>query len=167
MAQQAGGQPGAVAPQRAQWVGRRLCCAIGGLWGFSGGSYRVEQNIASTYSPHSPAFPSFYRVEDVCEQREWQHRDPRTGWEAPPRALHHRHTAHTHGDHAVPGHTEGNGGHITALQPVLSTHRGHQQLQYCPRAGSRPAGGDASWCAASLESPGRGRRAKADGNLIF
>lgn len=92
-------------------------------------------------SPRSQNFP---RLEDVCEQRERQRRDPDgiLGPEAPARALHHRHTSHAHRDHAVPRGAARRG--RLALQPVLSGDTGDSQPgRTCPcpvRMEPRPAG---------------------------
>lgn len=58
------------------------------------------------------------------EQRERRRGGPGSGRQTPTRALHHRHTPHAHGGHAVPGHPESHRGDIATLQPALSTQGG-------------------------------------------
>lgn len=109
--------------------------------------------------------PNFPRLEDVCEQRERRRRDPDgvLGTEAPPRALHHRHAAHAHGDHAVPRGAARPG--PGTLQPVLSGGTGDSRPgRTCPRsAGMEPQPAGCGWAGCGSAGAPQGHTGRPRG----
>ncbi|XP_035192964.1 uncharacterized protein LOC118172884 [Oxyura jamaicensis] len=136
----------------ARWVPARPGCAPGGgaqhplALCSSRGRQRGRRAVRCGEAPprgckHGAQVILPQRLEDVREQRERQRGGPSTGRKAPARALHHRHAAHAHGGHAVPGRPEGNGGDVTTLQPVLSATRGAPEPPASPRGRILPRRG--------------------------